>query len=167
MSLTTGYSNTYLPTHILKRKTNLNLHFANKGLDAINIANIFHHKSLQANVPAYFKQQDAPIISYTYTSTIASKNFNHRETLQHLNIDDPRLTPPVCFYSSSPFNYNPIGHVIAGDLAIVTNENYVILFVKVPDTVNLNALTGIRISNYLCIPLRIMPGSGLTGGCGT
>jgi len=51
-----------------------------KGLDAINIANIFHHKSVQANVLAYFKQQAAPIISYTYTSTIASKMFNHRKT---------------------------------------------------------------------------------------
>jgi len=70
-----------------KRKS-LNLHFANKGLDAINIANIFHHISVQANVPAYFKQQAAPIISYTYNSTIASKIFNHRKTLQHLNIDE-------------------------------------------------------------------------------
>jgi len=38
-------------------------------------------------------------------------------------------------------------------------EGYVILFVKVPNTVNLNTLTGIRISNYLRIPLNIMPGS--------
>jgi len=51
---------------------------------------------VQENVPVYFKQHAAPIISYTYTSTIASKNFNHRKTLQHLNIGDPRLTPPVC-----------------------------------------------------------------------
>jgi len=100
----------------------LNLLFANKGLDAINIANIFHHKSVPANVPAYFKQQAAPTIFYTYTSTIASKIFNHRKMLQHLNIDDPRLTPPVCSCSSSLFNYNPIGHVITGDLAIVAND---------------------------------------------
>jgi len=78
-------TNSYTPE---KRKF-LNLHFGNKGLDAINIANLFHHKSLQANVPAYFTQQAAPIISYTYTSTIASNIFNHRKTLQHLNIDDP------------------------------------------------------------------------------
>jgi len=65
---------------------------------------------------AYFKQQAAPIISYTYTSTIASKIFYHRKTLQHLNIDDPRFTPPVCSCSLSPFNYNPIRHVITGNL---------------------------------------------------
>jgi len=71
----------------------LNLHFANKGLDTINIANIYYHKLVQANVLGYFKQQAAPIISYTHTSTIASTIFNHRKTFQHLNIDDPRLTP--------------------------------------------------------------------------
>jgi len=70
----------------------------------------------------FFKQQIAPIISYTYTSTIASKICNHRKTFQHLNTDDPRLTPPVCYCSSSHFNYNPIGHVITGNLAIVTND---------------------------------------------
>jgi len=86
----------------------LNIHFANKSLDAINIANIFHHKSEYAKVPDYFNQQAAPIISYIYTSTISSKIFNHRKTLQHLNIDDPRLTPPTCSCSSSAFNYNPI-----------------------------------------------------------
>jgi len=85
-------TNSYTP----EKSTYLNLHFANKELDAINIANIFHHKSMQSNVPAYFKQQAAPIISYTYTSTISSKIFNHRKTLQHPNIDDPRLTPAVC-----------------------------------------------------------------------
>jgi len=110
-------NNSYTPE---KRKF-VNRHFANKELDAINIANIFHYKSVQANVPAYFKQQAEPIISYTYTSTIVSKMFNHRKTLQHLNIDDPRLTPPICYCSSSSFNYNLIGHVITGNLAIVTN----------------------------------------------
>jgi len=50
----------------------------------------------------------------SYTSSIASKIFNHRKTLQHLIIDDLCLTPPVCSCSSSPFNYNPIRHVITG-----------------------------------------------------
>jgi len=87
---------------------------------------------VQTNVPAYFKQQTATIISYTYTSTIASKMFNHRKTLRQLNIDDHRLTPPVCSCSSSPFNYNPIGHIITGDLAIVTNDKLRKTFRKGP-----------------------------------
>jgi len=54
-------TNSYTPE---KRKF-LNIHFANKGLDAMHIANIFHHKSVESNVPAYSKQQAPPIISYT------------------------------------------------------------------------------------------------------
>jgi len=38
--------------------------------------------------------------------------------------------------------------------------NYIIFFLKVPNTVNLNTLTGIGISNFLWIPSGIVPGSG-------
>jgi len=65
---------------------------------------------VQANVPAILNNRLHLFI------------FNHRKTLQHLNIDDLRLTLPVCSCSSSPFNYNPIGHVITGNLAILTND---------------------------------------------
>ena len=99
----------------------MHIHFANKGLDAINLPNVFHQKSIQENIPPYFKQQSSPIISYTYTSTISSRIFNHRKTLQQLNIDDLRTTPPSCSCSSSAFNYMPINHVITGDLSIVEN----------------------------------------------
>ena len=99
----------------------MHIHFANKGLDAINLSNIFHQKSIQEKIPPYFKQQSAPIISYSYTSTVSSKIFNHRKTLQQLNIDDLRATPPNCSCSSSAYNYMPINHVITGDLSILDN----------------------------------------------
>jgi len=116
-------------------------------------------KRYSSNVPAYFIQQAAPIISYTYASTIASKIFNHRKTLQHLNIDDPRLTP-VCSCSSSPFNYNTIGHVITGNLAVATNDKLRNTLRTGPKYREPKHIIGIRISNYLWIPLRIMPGNG-------
>jgi len=78
MSITTGRTYQFIYS---REKKFLNIHFVNKGLHVIDIANIFRHKSVQANVRAYFKQQAAPIISYTYTSTIASTTFNHRKTL--------------------------------------------------------------------------------------
>jgi hypothetical protein len=39
----------------------LPLFFANKGLDAINLGNILHHKSVKAMVPPYFKDHSVPI----------------------------------------------------------------------------------------------------------
>jgi len=38
--------------------------FANKGMDAINLGNILHHKYVRAMVPHDFKDQSVPIISY-------------------------------------------------------------------------------------------------------
>ena len=61
----------------------LHLNFANKGIDAIDINNILHHKDVTKSIPAYFKQQCAPKISYSYTRPIASKIFNYKQSLQN------------------------------------------------------------------------------------
>jgi len=71
-----------------EKRSFLPLFFANKGLDAINLGNILHHKSVTSKVPPYFKDKSVPIISYTYTSPIASKIFNHKRVLQELSIND-------------------------------------------------------------------------------
>jgi hypothetical protein len=41
----------------------LQLSFANNGIDAINLGNILHHKSVIYKIPPYFKKQSVPIIS--------------------------------------------------------------------------------------------------------
>ena len=105
-----------------EKRSFLPLFFANKGLDAINLGNILHHKSVKSKVPPYFKDQSVPIISYTYTSPIAPKIFNHKRVLQDLNIDDFKAKPPDCSCNSSPFKYSPAGHVITGDLNIIDNK---------------------------------------------
>jgi hypothetical protein len=46
----------------------LKLSFGNKNLDAINLGNILHHKSVKSKILPYFKDQSVPIISYTYTT---------------------------------------------------------------------------------------------------
>ena len=51
----------------------LNMKFANKGIDAINIGNILNHRDVVKNIPPYFKCQATPKISYSYTNSIASK----------------------------------------------------------------------------------------------
>jgi hypothetical protein len=45
----------------------LRLSFVNKGLHAINLGNILHHRSVKSKIPPYLKGQYVPIISYTYT----------------------------------------------------------------------------------------------------
>ena len=62
-------------THFIK------LDFINKGIDAINLPSILRSKSVTETVPTYFKEKEPPIISYTYTKTIAIKIFNSSSTL--------------------------------------------------------------------------------------
>jgi hypothetical protein len=45
--------------------------FANKGIDAINISNILNRKEVVKEIPPYFKNQSVPIVSYSYTNSIA------------------------------------------------------------------------------------------------
>ena len=111
----------------------MKVEFANKGVDAINISNILHQKSVQANIPPYFVYKTTPVISYSYTKPIASKLFNYKQTLQQLNVDDLRTTPPApCSCSASPYNYGPAGHIVTGDLDIIQNGKLRELFMKGP-----------------------------------
>ena len=73
--------------------------------------------------PPYFKNQSVPIVSYSYTNSIGRKIFNYKEALQDINIEEYLKNPLTCDCSHSPFQYNPSGHVITGDLNIIQHES--------------------------------------------
>ena len=79
-----------------------------------------------------FKDQSVPIISYAYTIPIESKTVNYKRVFHDLNIDDFKSKPPGCTCASSPFIYNPTGHVITGDLKIINNTFLRDVFAKGP-----------------------------------
>ena len=74
----------------------LKLDFRNKGLDAVNISNILNHKKVTSAIPAYFKNQSPPVISYSYSSPIAPKIFNYKNVLQGLNTENITRNPSAC-----------------------------------------------------------------------
>jgi hypothetical protein len=78
---------------VKKPRKFLHLKFDNKGIDAVNINNILNHKNVHSCIPPYFKMKSTPCISYRYSSTIASKLFNYKQTLQRLYIEQLRLNP--------------------------------------------------------------------------
>ena len=55
----------------------LNVKFANKGIDALNVSNILNKKFVQNKIPPYFQYKESPCISYSYTRSVASKIFNY------------------------------------------------------------------------------------------
>ena len=97
----------------------LRIALANQVIDALNIGNIFHHKSVKYRIPAYFKDQSVHIISYSYATPIATKILNWKSVLQDLNIYDFNYKPSDCVSVSSLFIYNSAGQVITGELNII------------------------------------------------
>ena len=106
-----------------EKRSFLKLKFANKGLDEINLTNILHHKTVMSKIPTYFKEVNAPQISYSYTRCIAPKIFNHKATLKEINADDLLKDPPSCSCNEMPqYIHDPVNHIITGNLNIVTND---------------------------------------------
>jgi hypothetical protein len=97
--------------------------FASKGIDAINISNILDRKEVVKEIPPYLTNQSVPIVPYSYTNSIGRIIFNYKETLQDINIEEYLKNPLTCDCSHSPFQYNPSGHVITGDLNIIQHES--------------------------------------------
>ena len=113
-------------THFIK------LDFINKGIDAVNLPSILRSKSVTETVPTYFKEKEPPIISYTYTKTIASKIFNFSATLLDLDYHQFHNNPSPRKCNTSSHLYEPYGHVITGDLSIIPKSKLRDLIAKGP-----------------------------------
>ena len=113
-------------THFIK------LDFINKGIDALNLPSILRSKSVIETVPTYFKEKEPPIISYTYTKTIANKIFNFSSTLSDLDYHQYHNNPSQCECNTSSHLYQPYGHVITSDLSIIPNFKLRDLIAKGP-----------------------------------
>ena len=98
-------------------KNYMNLMFHNKGMDMINFPRILNSKKVMAAVPNYLRGPP-PIVSYTYTRTIAGKIFNNRKVVNELNMDCG-TAGMVCSCNSSRYKYESCGHVVTGDLSII------------------------------------------------
>ena len=70
------------PKHFMKIK------FLNKAVDAINLPALLQSTSVTNKIPVYFRDKEPPIVSYEYTSTVASKLFNFSPALSNLNVSE-------------------------------------------------------------------------------
>ena len=79
------------------------------------------------------KDYSVPIISFTYTTPIATKIFNYKKVLQDFIIDDFKSKSPDCTRATCPFIYNPTGHVITVDLNMIKKASKRDVFAKMPE----------------------------------
>jgi hypothetical protein len=90
----------------LKKFLSFNFLLANKGLCCMNLCYL-----------RLLKDMSVPMIQYAYATRIATTIIcNH--VLQDLNIDVFKFKPPDCNRASSPFIYNPTGHVMNGGIIL-------------------------------------------------
>ena len=114
------------PKHFMKIK------FLNKAVDAINLPALLRSTSVTDKIPVYFRDKEPPIVSYEYTSTVASKLFNFAPTLSNLNVSEYLSNSQTCQCKKSKFCYEPHGHVITGDLRVIENAKLRELVAKGP-----------------------------------
>ena len=101
------------PKHFMKIK------FLNKAVDAINLPALLRSTSVTDKIPVYFRDKEPPVVSYQYTSTVASKLFNFAPALSNLNVSEYLSNPQACQCKESKLCYEPHGHVITGDLRVI------------------------------------------------
>ena len=75
-----------------------------------------------SNIPPYFQYKQSPCISYSYTSSVATKIFNYKTSLQQIDFQSLSQNPLHCSCPGSEFLYAPCGHKMTGDLNIIRND---------------------------------------------
>lgn len=108
----------------------MKIHFVNKGLDLLNISNIFRDQRVVSKIPQYFENLEPPLICYQYKKPIRNMVFNYNKVTSDPNILDS--TSSLCTCTGSKFIYQPAGHVVTGDLKCISDKNLRSLFRKGP-----------------------------------
>ena len=111
--------------HFLKVK------FHNKGIEMINLSGILRYRWVKDTIPVFFEHRDPPTVSYKYTKTIGPSVFNFKKVTENINLASNDCT--TCNCSSSAYLYQPLGHVVTGDLSIITNKKLRRLIKKGPN----------------------------------
>ena len=109
----------------------LKVTFHNKGIEMVNLSSIVHSKKVRSTLPDLIEDKEPPVISYKYTKTIGHSIFNFRKVAREHEVD--RASGNGCNCIHAPFLYEPLGHVITGDLRIITNKTLRELISKGPN----------------------------------
>ena len=115
-----------------KPKNFMKIKFLSKAVDTFNLPALLRSTSVTDKIPGYFGDKEPPVLSYEYTSTVASKLFNFAPTLSNFNVSEYLSNPQTCQCEESKFCYEPHGHVIAGDLRAIENTKLRELVAKGP-----------------------------------
>ena len=112
----------------------LHVTFSSKNIEMINLPSILHDKEVIRSVPSFAKTFTPPTVVFSLNPPIRSKIFNFNKFVTTLDVEaflqDESILPCNC--SDSPYKDKHHGHIISGDLRLVTNNKLRKLFTKGP-----------------------------------
>ena len=103
-----------------ERFGNIKIPFINKGIEFIDLPSIFMDRSVTSSIPAYFQNSEPPIICYKYNKPIRNTVFNFNKLVSDLDIH--ANTPESWDCKDSKFIYPAAGHIMTGNLKIISDS---------------------------------------------
>ena len=109
----------------------INIYFHNKGIEMINIPRILRSKRVVRAVPGFLGPYVPPMVCYSYTKSISPTILNYKHVVRELdfNVGTEHMT---CNCVRSKYCYAPAGHVVTGNLRILTDFRVRELVMKGP-----------------------------------
>ena len=107
-----------------KNRESIVLPFNCKFIDKLNLKSIIMDTSVEKLLPKTMQLLTPLKIFYKYEDPISLSLFNYGTFLKHLDISSiKKIMESPCNCESSPFKYEPLGHVITGNLEFITNPS--------------------------------------------
>ena len=123
-SIVQSYTSHFLKPFIDKEENHkrhfFKIKFCNKGIDLINLPNIFKNKNVINKLPMYFKNKEPPLICYKYKKPVRNIVFNYNNVVSDEQVEFKG--PAVCTCTTSKYCYDKVDHIITGNLEIVKNN---------------------------------------------
>ena len=117
-------------------KYRMNINFANKALDFINLPKILRSEKLQEYRPEKMEVEDVPMVVYTLSDSIRPAILNYAKFVNELDLDafhtDDKTIPCHCHEFDAKFVDTHHKHIITGDLSIIKNNKLRKLISKGP-----------------------------------
>lgn len=96
----------------------MNILYHNKGIDMVNLPRILNSRYVRDAVPAFMQNVTPPTVSFKYTKTIAGRIFNQKKVVEDLDVN-VGSSNICCDCHTSKYCYDPVGHVVTGDLNVI------------------------------------------------
>ena len=94
--------------------------FINKGIEFIDLPSIFRDNNVISAIPSYFENTESPVICYKYNKPIRNTILNFNKLVSDLDIETS--SPDSWDCKDSKFCYQPAGHIVTGNLKIITDS---------------------------------------------